>query len=160
MSNGNQKNEREEFPESNIMELDLKKEDLDTFKKRIKDQIRKFREFPPKDQPSSKNEESAPLEKNYSPKEKKPACFFLKAVDIYLLSNIPNFQGMSISIGLDDDEHEVLFLFPVTKRSDPEAVVTQDSTLNGETKTTSTVVMLNSGKTPCPPYPYGMDHCP
>lgn len=160
MQDGNQKNEREEFPESNIMELDLKKEDLDTFKKRIKDQIRKFREFPPKDEPSSKNEEAAPLEKNYSPKGKKPACFFLKAVDIYLLSNIPNFQGMSISIGLDDDEHEVLFLFPVTKRSEPEAVVTQGSTLNGETKTTSTVVMLNSGKTPCPPYPYGMDRCP
>ncbi len=161
MQNGNRKNEREEFPKSDI--IPFTKEELPAIEKRIENSIRKFKEFPPKDEPSYKSEESSVTSEESSSNKGKKArypCFFLKAVDMYILSNIPNFQGITISVGKDEDGSEVLFLFPVTKRSDPEAVLTQDSTLNGETKTTSTVVMLSSRGTPCPPYPYPLNYCP
>jgi hypothetical protein len=159
MQNGNQKNEREEFPKSDI--IPFTKEELPAVKKRIENSMRKFKEFPP-DEPSYKDEESSVTSEESSGDKGKKApypCFFLKAVDLYILSNIPNFQGITITMGKNEDESEVLFLFPVTKRSDPEAVFTQDSTLNGETKTTSTVVRLDSGKTPCPPPPPPRTRC-
>jgi hypothetical protein len=84
-------------------------------------------------------------------------CFFLKAVDINILANIPNFQGINIAIGLDKNNQEQLIMVPVIKGSDPQNVYNQTFTVNGETKTTSTVVEL--APSPCPPYPHGCNNC-
>jgi hypothetical protein len=93
MQNGNQKNEREEFPKSDI--IPFTKEELPAVKKRIENSMRKFKEFPP-DEPSYKGEESSVTSEESSGDKGKKApypCFFLKAVDLYILSNIPNFQA-------------------------------------------------------------------
>jgi hypothetical protein len=131
MQNGNQK---KEIAESDITEKIYKKDKDGEIKdlKSIRDEFKSVR----------KHEAS---------------CFFLKAVDMYILSNIPNFLGLNISIGFDKEKKEdVLIVVPVIRGS-AENVYDQTYTVNGETTTTSTVVML--GKGPCPPYPAGCRNC-
>src|SRR6266542_2625492 len=79
------------------------------------------------------------------------ACFSLKPTDLSILLGIPNFQGISIYLGLDDKEGEVLILVPVIKGSDDQNVYSISYATNDSITTTteSTIVTLKSGQ--CPP---------
>jgi hypothetical protein len=103
--------------------------------------------------------ESMQTFKHLSEKQEKTllGCFFLKSVDINILTNIPNFQGISIYIGEDNDGKEILILIPVIRGSNDQNVYSQTFTVNGNEKTTSTVVTLPAA--PCPPYPPGCNYC-
>jgi hypothetical protein len=93
------------------------------------------------------------------------ACFFLEPKDLTILLGIPGFKGISIYLGLDDKEEEVLILAPAIEVQDANKtdvrknVYSIDYTFN-ETKddpTESTVVTLKSGQ--CPPPPPGCTTC-
>jgi hypothetical protein len=183
MQNGNQKNGREEFPKSDIMSWDFKNDNVEGLKKKIHKLIQSFRDF--SSEPQSATNETSPASnqqldvssekspdnsegfsekstepyasKTYSPKAPYP-CFFFKALDMQILSNIPNFQGVRIFIGGKDAD--TLIIVPITKVNPYEETYSQTYTTNGEEKTTSTAVTLESSKTPCPPYPDGMTRCP
>jgi len=179
MQNGNHKNEREEFPKSDIMSWDFKNDNEDGLKKKIHPWIQHFidsseelrsvynktssasnvqqDEYSEKspDDVEEKSKESS--ENKYSPKIPYP-CFFFKALDMQILSNIPNFQGVRIFIaGKDADS---LIIVPITKVNPYEETYSQTYTTNGEEKTTSTVVKVESALTPCPPPPDSSSKCP
>jgi hypothetical protein len=141
MSNGNQKNE---VPKSDITEKIYKKNE-DSDMKEIRSSRERFKSYYNKVDNSEK-------------KDPPSLCFFLKAVDINILANIPNFQGINIAIGLNENNEEELIMVPVIRGSDPENVYSQTFTVNGDSKTTSTVVKLPPS--PCPPYPTGTTRCP
>ena len=179
MQNGNHKNEREEFPKSDIMSWDFKNDNEDGLKQKIHPWIQhfidsseelrsvynktssasnvqqdKYSEKSPDDVEEKSKEFS---ENKYSPKIPYP-CFFFKALDMQILSNIPNFQGVRIFIaGKDADK---LIIVPITKVNPFEETYSQTYTTNGKEKTTSTVVKVESALTPCPPPPDSSSKCP
>src|SRR6266496_5818879 len=86
------------------------------------------------------------------------ACFSLKPTDLSILLGIPNFQGISIYLGLDDKEGEVLILVPVIKGSIQNLYsLTYSANESATTTTESTIVTLKSGQ--CPPPPPGCTTC-
>jgi hypothetical protein len=87
------------------------------------------------------------------------ACFFLEPKDLSVLLGIPNFEGISIYLGFDDKEGEVLILAPAIKGSDLQNVYALNYSVNqSETVTSeSTVVTLKPGQ--CPPPPPGCNNC-
>jgi hypothetical protein len=171
MQNGNS-SDGKNFPESDIMPWDFKNDkNADGFKKHLQTLIENFRKYPPEQESSSQTEESVGNVQDssedvkssseagmmYSPKKNAPyPCFFFKALDMNILSNLPNFQGIRIYIaGKDADE---LILVPIIKVNPPIEEYTQSFTADGTTYTTSTVVKLPPS--PCPPLPNGMTKCP
>jgi len=183
MQNDNHKNEREKFPKSDILSWDFKNDNLDGLKKNLHLSVQHFIDFStaaynekssasdeqddayseksPDDVETSdeeKSKESSEATNKYSPKVPPYPCFFFKALDMQILSNIPNFQGVRIFIACKNGGK--LIIVPITKVNPYEETYSQTYTTNGEEKTTSTVVTLASGLTPCPPPPDGSSKCP
>ena len=179
MQNGNQKNEREEFPKSDIISWDFENNNEDGLKEKIHPWIQHFidsceelrsvynktssasnaqqGEYSEKSPGDVEERSKEPSVNKYSPKIPYP-CFFFKALDMQILSNIPNFQGVRIFIaGKDADK---LIIVPITKVNPYEETYSQTYTTNGEEKTTSTVVKVESALSPCPPPPDGSSKCP
>jgi len=62
-------------------------------------------------------------------------CFFLQAADMYVLSNLPNFIGLNIAIGYDNEKKdEVLIVVPVIRgriQKEPEQIDTAEGETSG-----------------------------
>jgi len=159
MQDGNLKKEKAKvpFPATDITDEKITKEEL----AKLMDDYKAFTKKLDKNVSNEDSSTTSTINEDTNNKKDDTlrGCFFLRPADINILTNITNFRGISVYLGYKD-EKEVVILLPVTKRSTEEDVVTQDSTLNGETKTTSTVVILNSDKKPCPPIPPNMSSCP
>jgi hypothetical protein len=93
------------------------------------------------------------------------ACFFLEPKDLAILLGIPHVKGISIYLGMDDNEEEVLILAPSIEVKGIDNEVTRKNvysieyTFNetSDDPTESTVVTLKSGQ--CPPPPPGCRTC-
>jgi hypothetical protein len=146
IQNGTPKNE---IPPSDITQEIYKQDDKGEIKelKVIRENFKSYYKKQNENQSENQNE-----------KEKSPSlCFFFQALDVNILMNLPNVQGINISIGLEKGK-EVLILVPVIKASPAQNVYSQTFIVNGTETTTSTVVKLPPS--PCPPYPHGSTSCP
>ncbi|HEY6974889.1 MAG TPA: hypothetical protein VH396_01295 [Chitinophagaceae bacterium] len=171
MQNGNQKNEASKSDTTEkIYEKQLDKSDI-TDKIYKRDEYGKVEELKSlrdafvsvynrmPDESNPKPDESNPKPDENNPKQ--APCFFLKAVDMYILSNIPNFIGLNIAIGFDKQKKDdVLIVLPVIRGSAIN-VTEQKYNVNGEDKKSSTVIILDSATSrgPCPPNPVGCCNC-